>query len=424
LKTLALVVSEDGTTHVLAAGSRIVEVDADQYASDPGGALEHAERLLTVPPDSELHALVGAYRDPPAGTPDPTELALTRTLADVAFGAGGLDETYRILPAIHDGNVVLLFGESTPDGLLPIGELWPPRSEYTTIPAGEGDNPSEPLLTRPAFIALDAATFPRFGDGSTGDAIVELSAATPATLLLAIDRSLADVRDGIYSGEPTAENRAIGIDIALVLAETQLESGTRAGIRGRVITLTDDDIEALATSASINVPAGPHGQEIIVRGDDFDADAIAALRAGRSWEVDGFKFISDTAGTRPEIGGGGGAERTAIARRAAPVYIALKASPGRCANAACGRLRLGRSRRQHRGREPAPATIRPPGRVGARPRGSPPAQANGATRTLACGPTGRGLADISLPIGARRPFRPAGTASANPLSTEPSSRRP
>jgi hypothetical protein len=62
--------------------------------------------------------------------------------------------------------------------------------------------------------------------------------------------------------------------------------------RGPQITLTSDDIEDLAGGRTINVLAGPREQEIAVYGSDFDAAAIASLRAGRFTSVDEYTFVA------------------------------------------------------------------------------------------------------------------------------------
>jgi hypothetical protein len=218
VSTIALVVSPDGKTTTPAAGSHIVKVDSEQYANDPAKAIDNAERILTLPPDEELEPLAGSYRNPPEGTADPEELAMARLLADVAFGTGGLADCYRIVPAVHASKVVVLFGEASGDGLMPFAELWPPRDGYSTIPAGDGED-SEKLLERPELPPLSVGIFPRYRDGSTSDLINQIDEASPATLLLAIVAAFKRVGEGIYDGAETAENRAIGIDVTLILAD-------------------------------------------------------------------------------------------------------------------------------------------------------------------------------------------------------------
>lgn len=57
-----------------------------------------------------------------------------------------------------------------------------------------------------------------------------------------------------------------------------------------MIELTEIDVNDLADGCSINVPAGPRDQEIVLCGEDFAATDIRALRAGKTVEVDGFQF--------------------------------------------------------------------------------------------------------------------------------------
>jgi hypothetical protein len=65
-------------------------------------------------------------------------------------------------------------------------------------------------------------------------------------------------------------------------------------LRSAQITLTDADVSDLAARHTINAPCGPHGQEMALRGRDFDEDAIAALREGRRVSVDGWTFTAAT----------------------------------------------------------------------------------------------------------------------------------
>jgi hypothetical protein len=69
--------------------------------------------------------------DPYTTRPDSAELAATGLLVDTAFGLGGLSEAYCLSRATRDGEDVLSFCERTPDGLLPLAELSPPREGYT-----------------------------------------------------------------------------------------------------------------------------------------------------------------------------------------------------------------------------------------------------------------------------------------------------
>jgi hypothetical protein len=76
------------------------------------------------------------------------------------------------------------------------------------------------------------------------------------------------------------------------------------------VTLTAADVAELAQGRSINAPAGPREQEIVVYGEDFDADAISDLRAGRIATVDGYTFCAETQmepveGVRTEAGADG-----------------------------------------------------------------------------------------------------------------------
>jgi len=217
MSTIALVVSPDGKTTIPAAGSRLVEADSEQYTNDPTNAISDGERILTLPPDTKLPQLAGAFRTPPSGTADPQELALARMLADVAFGTGGLADCYRLVPAVHDETVVVVFGEVTGDGLMPIGELWPPRDRYSSLPTGKGED-GEQLRERPELPPLNVGIFPRHRDGSTSDLIDQIDAASPAALLLAIVAAFKRVNEGIYDGAEIAENRAVGIDVTLIPA--------------------------------------------------------------------------------------------------------------------------------------------------------------------------------------------------------------
>jgi hypothetical protein len=183
MSTIALVVSADGETTMSTAGSRLVEVDCEQYTNDPAKAISDAEPILTLPPDDQLERLAGSLRNPPAGTADPRELALARMLVDVVFGSGGLDDRYRLVPVVRDGE------------------------------------DSEKLLERPELPPLSAGIFSRYRDGSTSDLINQINEVSPATLLLAIVAAFKRVGEGIYDGAKTAENRAIGIDVALTLAD-------------------------------------------------------------------------------------------------------------------------------------------------------------------------------------------------------------
>lgn len=72
-----------------------------------------------------------------------------------------------------------------------------------------------------------------------------------------------------------------------------------AAVPSRRVVLTIADVADLATGSSINVPGGPRDQEINVFGEDFDQQAIAALRAGGFCEVDGFTFTAEQP-TAPE----------------------------------------------------------------------------------------------------------------------------
>jgi hypothetical protein len=74
-----------------------------------------------------------------------------------------------------------------------------------------------------------------------------------------------------------------------------------AGVPASRFVLSIDDVEVLAEGHSTNVVAGPRNEEIIIHGDDFDEDAIAALERGETCEVDGFVF----AALQPLVGGGG-----------------------------------------------------------------------------------------------------------------------
>jgi hypothetical protein len=220
MSTITLVVSPDGKTTIPAAGSRLIEVDCEQYTNEPAQAISDATPILTLPPDDQLERLAGAFRNPPSGTADPQALALARLLADVAFGTGGLDDRYRLVPAVHHGDVVLVFAEATSDGLTSLAEMWPPRDDYTTITPGDS-NDSEQLLARPDLPPLEVALFPRYRDGSTSDALEEITAASVSELLLAIATALKRVQNGIYdpaSTDETPESRAIGLDITLVPA--------------------------------------------------------------------------------------------------------------------------------------------------------------------------------------------------------------
>jgi hypothetical protein len=76
------------------------------------------------------------------------------------------------------------------------------------------------------------------------------------------------------------------------------ETRARMRVKDRqaaAITLTEADISDLADGARINVPAGPHDQEIALDGEDFDEEAIAALRAGNTANVEGYTFVPETA---------------------------------------------------------------------------------------------------------------------------------
>jgi hypothetical protein len=59
--------------------------------------------------------------------------------------------------------------------------------------------------------------------------------------------------------------------------------------RAGTVVLTRDDIDDLAAGHSINVPAGPRDQEIVLHAEDFDG-AIAALRAGMTVDAGGYRF--------------------------------------------------------------------------------------------------------------------------------------
>jgi hypothetical protein len=63
-------------------------------------------------------------------------------------------------------------------------------------------------------------------------------------------------------------------------------------LRSAQITLTDADVGDLAAHHTINAPCGPHGQEMALRGRDFDEDAITALREWRRVSVDGWTFTA------------------------------------------------------------------------------------------------------------------------------------
>lgn len=76
--------------------------------------------------------------------------------------------------------------------------------------------------------------------------------------------------------------------------------GHPAGLTTGRIVLTVTDVADLAAGHSINVSAGPRGQEMNLFGEDFEADAIAALQAGGSCEVDGFTFTAEQR-TPPEF---------------------------------------------------------------------------------------------------------------------------
>lgn len=62
-----------------------------------------------------------------------------------------------------------------------------------------------------------------------------------------------------------------------------------------MIYLTNADVDDLAEGHSINVPACSCGREVILRGEDFDARAIANLRVGRTAVVGGEKYRLDWA---------------------------------------------------------------------------------------------------------------------------------
>lgn len=217
MSTTTILLSPDGETRMPAAGSRLVTVDAEQYANDPDTAIAAGQRILTLPAEHHLPTFAAAFTRPPAGPADPQELALARLLADVAFGVGGLADDYRLVPAEHDGHPVLVFAEASSEGAIAIGELWPPREHYETLPPGD-DESSEPLLDRPFPPPLQVAVFPRYRDGRTGDLITELSGATPTALLRTLAAALRQVEQGIDdpAGSQTTESRAIGIDVTLL----------------------------------------------------------------------------------------------------------------------------------------------------------------------------------------------------------------
>lgn len=219
MKTTAIVLSEDGTTMMPAAGSRIVRIDPAEVGADPAKVPPGAEQVLTLPDDGELGELASAFRDPPEGTADPQQLAFARMMLETAFGIGGLHESYQLVPALTDGKAVLTFCERTELGMFPHAEVWPSR-DYTPIPRDATAEDSEPLLSRPELPPLSVAIFPRFSDGSTSDQIARLDAATPITLLLAIADAFKQVARGIYdpAGQEIPQDRAIGVDVTLILA--------------------------------------------------------------------------------------------------------------------------------------------------------------------------------------------------------------
>jgi hypothetical protein len=220
MDTIAIIVSDDGKTTMPAAGSRIVRVDPDQYRTEAASVPDGAEQVLTLPEDGELDGLAAAFRDPPEGTPDSQLLAFTSMMLDTAFGIGGLDESYQLVPALCDGKVVLTFCERTKFGMFPHAELWPSREDYTPIPSDGRGEDSEPLLSQPGLPPLSIAIFPRYCDGSTSDEISQVDAATPTALLLTLADAFKQVAEGIYdpASEETPENRAIGVDVTLILA--------------------------------------------------------------------------------------------------------------------------------------------------------------------------------------------------------------
>jgi hypothetical protein len=84
---------------------------------------------------------------------------------------------------------------------------------------------------------------------------------------------------------------------------TQDREGTGKLPAGRIV-LSDDDIGALAAGRSINVPAGPRGEQIAVLGEDFDEAAIAVLRSGGACDIDGFGFVAKRPAPTIESDGG------------------------------------------------------------------------------------------------------------------------
>jgi len=71
-------------------------------------------------------------------------------------------------------------------------------------------------------------------------------------------------------------------------------TGERRAHCARSVTLTEADVDDLADGARINVPAGPHGEELILDGEDFDGQTIAALRASNGAEVEGYMFGTES----------------------------------------------------------------------------------------------------------------------------------
>jgi hypothetical protein len=122
------------------------------------------------------------------------------------------------------------------------------------------------------------------------------------TLELTITRAHAETlaRDGILclEAQELRDCSYGAIDIVIEVEQTP-PTTPPASERHRpvspAITLTEADVDDLADGARINVPAGPHRQEIILDGEDFDDEAIAALRAGNTTVVDGYTFVAESA---------------------------------------------------------------------------------------------------------------------------------
>jgi hypothetical protein len=222
MSTTTIVVSADATTHFPAAGARVVAVDPAILASDPEHAIARAEHILTLPDGERLGAALNA---PPSGAADPQQLAMTRVLLDAALGFGGLDEAYRIVPAAHDGTAVLLFAEHTAHGALALGELWPARERYSSLVDADASEPDadRAAITSAACHAeqreLALAIFPRFRDGTSGNAIEELSSPAPLGLFAALVRACQQLREGIYDeadvGEQQERAEALEVHISL-----------------------------------------------------------------------------------------------------------------------------------------------------------------------------------------------------------------